>query len=600
MLHERQPEEEISLVTPSKPACTESQITAGSDRSGVRGAHKGWTIQVGERTHWNTIQVQARGKGSALGALGQAARAVICAGFLAASPALHADAKEWFGGINSWFEGNLWGHWDGDTWVPTGVPNASSDVTIASGFVELGEGNGFARTLFARNANLFIHKGGVLRTTDVVGIREDLTPSVPTVDIRNPNSLWYHSGDLFLLAFGFGSGPRFGELQIFDGGSFVMEGGGVFEMATHNPDNLAAVRVVGPNSLFRVNKLVVAKDGWGVLEVRDGALARVANGMSLTGSESAIAQIDLLGKPGSRGVLETGKIGLSGGVGRIVFDGGVLQPAGSSANDPDFIKLYNDAELDLLIETGGAFIDTFHLPIGGSVPSFIGIQQDFTGFGGLTKAGAGALILYGPKNNYFGPTIVMEGFLHIDGTLVNSPVEVLANAVLGGTGTIQSSIVVREGGTLAPGGLTESGALTTRDVLLEPGSFLQFDLFGPGFFDSDFLDSEHGVVSFDGAELLLTLHFQPSVDAQFLLARASSFQGLLTWDGQPLFEGSIFTATTGEYSQTFSISYAYPLAGSDNNLVIVAIPEPKALPLVILVAAWATIGLLRRRFVRHK
>lgn len=89
--------------------------------------------------------------------------------------------------------------------------------------------------------------------------------------------------------------------------------------------------------------------------------------------------------------------------------------------------------------------------------------------GGLIKIGSGALILAG-ANTYAGPTLVTQGALEVDGSIV-SATSVFSGASLRGVGTV-GAINVLSGGVLAPGNAAQPfGTLrATGNVAFAPGS----------------------------------------------------------------------------------------------------------------------------------
>jgi autotransporter-associated beta strand protein len=100
--------------------------------------------------------------------------------------------------------------------------------------------------------------------------------------------------------------------------------------------------------------------------------------------------------------------------------------------------------------------------------------------GGLTKTGAGTMLLSG-ASNYAGPTTVSQGRLKIDGSIANSAVSVSGGASLGGRGSIAGTVVVAGGssaatrGTLdltdgAPGTLWLTNANASATVLTLGGA----------------------------------------------------------------------------------------------------------------------------------
>ncbi|MFO2463448.1 autotransporter domain-containing protein [Pseudomonas sp. 15FMM2] len=93
-------------------------------------------------------------------------------------------------------------------------------------------------------------------------------------------------------------------------------------------------------------------------------------------------------------------------------------------------------------------------------------SNDISGHGGLTKQGIGSLVLTG-NNTYSGPTLVNQGLLAVNGSLI-SAVTVASSGVLGGSGTV-GSLNARSGGTVAPG--NSIGTLNVAgDVRFDAGS----------------------------------------------------------------------------------------------------------------------------------
>lgn len=154
-------------------------------------------------------------------------------------------------------------------------------------------------------------------------------------------------------------------------------------------------------------------------------------------------------------------------------------------------------------------------------------QQAISGAHGLTITGGGVFVLHSDAaavGSYTGPTTVEEGTFIMNNQLLFSDVEVLDGARLGGFGEFGGDILVREGATLAHGGLTGVGTMTADggDVTLEEDAFIEFRLDGSTAGDYDrlvFFES----LSLDGAELEIVLNFQPAVNNVFVLADNQSF-----------------------------------------------------------------------------
>jgi autotransporter-associated beta strand protein len=121
---------------------------------------------------------------------------------------------------------------------------------------------------------------------------------------------------------------------------------------------------------------------------------------------------------------------LGAAVGGLAFGGGTLQ----------FLSGFATNRAISLNAGGGAF-DT-----NGNDAALTGV---IGGSGGLTKIGAGALVLTA-ANAYTGPTTVSAGALVVNGSIANSAVTVNNGGILAGTGTVGAT-TINSGGTFAPG-----------------------------------------------------------------------------------------------------------------------------------------------------
>ena len=242
----------------------------------------------------------------------------------------------------------------------------------------------------------------------------------------------------------------------------------------------------------------------------------------------------------------------------------------------------------------------------GGLPKTINIQNEVTTFTGtITGGGTGEMTKTGPGRAVFdgnatypGATNVVEGTLEINGTVTNSPVTVLSNGRLSGSGTINTSLNV-DGGTLAPGSadLFGLGTLTVNgDVAF--ASTWEVSFLGP---DASLLDHS-GDFNANLQDITLAAGdtFSPQTFVPYLIYQGDSQAPL-----QGLFEnftpgGTVGfpTATgSGEINDTlFAAFINSTLDGqgnlvSGNGIVLYAIPEPGR----ALLLAVAAFGLLLRR-----
>ena len=75
------------------------------------------------------------------------------------------------------------------------------------------------------------------------------------------------------------------------------------------------------------------------------------------------------------------------------------------------------------------------------------------------------------------------GVLSVHGILSNSAVQVESGAKLGGAGTINGAVTIVSGGILSPGN-NGIGTLTVGSLVLNAGSFSNFELSTPGVIGS--------------------------------------------------------------------------------------------------------------------
>jgi len=145
-----------------------------------------------------------------------------------------------------------------------------------------------------------------------------------------------------------------------------------------------------------------------------------------------------------------------------------------------------DGSLTLLLNGGGikygaAFNDLRNITLGSSDGRLDTNGFDVTYAGTLTgtagqdlrKEGEGTLTLEGIQN-YAGTTVVNAGTLLVNGSHTAGAMSVNANAILGGTGTIEANTTVANNGTLSPG--NSPGILSIEgDLTLSSGATYVFE-----------------------------------------------------------------------------------------------------------------------------
>lgn len=224
------------------------------------------------------------------------------------------------------------------------------------------------------------------------------------------------------------------------------------------------------------------------------------------------------------------------------------------------------------------------------------VAPDIAGTGGLTKAGAGTLVLAaGSASVYTGATSVTEGVMEIVGSISGtSKVDVAATATLSGIGSINPAagghVRILAGGKLSPGpsvgpltvNLTGGGELDiSLGVAAANSQALLFNLDSTFFSDlvvvnGGALRIGDGVLEFDDFAFTPEFNFEP--------------EGTYTlFDGTSPILGSLGDALIGTIN---GLPFQLQLADSGNDLVLASIPEPTVA--ISLLAGLAILGRRRR------
>lgn len=204
----------------------------------------------------------------------------------------------------------------------------------------------------------------------------------------------------------------------------------------------ATGRVNVSGGIFNQNgtgqRLIIGEEGTGTMTINGtGVVNALGDAVLISGNATAVGVLNLEG-----GVLTTRRIvegGGNAGSATINFNGGLLK-AGPAAN-PDFLNGLDAAN----VLAGGARIDT-----NGNDITIGQALLDSATTGGLTKTGAGTLLLNG-VNTYTGTTTLTTG-------------------TLGGTGAIAGPLVVSASTTIAPGAAA-AGAFSVGGATTVSGTY---------------------------------------------------------------------------------------------------------------------------------
>src|SRR5262245_25644199 len=324
---------------------------------------------------------------------------------------------------------------------------------------------------------------------------------------------------------GCGCGPLVGTLTIADGG--VVNSPGPTSIAAGSTLNLGTGGLAGA-----IVTPAIANDGQIVANFTDtlalaaaisgaGSLSKAGAGtLILTGTNTYAGGTTIMG-----GTLQLGNGGASGSiVGNVTNNGtfainrsdaftfgGVISSSGAFQQNGTGTTIFTAANTytggttvnagtlrlgpggslaptgPLTVNAGGTFdLNSFNQTVGslagagnvtlgaatlttGSDNTSTTFSGTISGTGGLTKIGAGTLVLTG-TNPYSGATTVNGGRLTVNGAIPNSALTVDGGATLGGTGTIGSAVI--NNGTLSPGNSIGTITVNGNRVMTAAASYL--------------------------------------------------------------------------------------------------------------------------------
>jgi len=203
----------------------------------------------------------------------------------------------------------------------------------------------------------------------------------------------------------------------------------------------------------------------------------------------------------------------------------------------------------------------------------------------LVKEGSGTQTLAG-LSDYSGTTSIHHGALLVDGSISGSMLTVGPNGLLGGSGTISSSVAEIFGNVDPGAGI---GRLTIDSpTTFAAGSKLSITAagaFSAGFDYDQLTIGNLGSLTIAGGEISLALTYAPTLlDEITVIDLAGS--GVITGTFSNLLQGGLLAATFGGTPYFFEANY---FGGDGNDLTLVNVPEPAsalgfALGLGVLIA----------------
>lgn len=202
----------------------------------------------------------------------------------------------------------------------------------------------------------------------------------------------------------------------------------------------------------------VAESFSGVLSGLGNLRKAGTNTLTLTGTNTYAGQT----------IVSSGTLALSGagtlGSGVVQLNGGALDLSAVT------VAFTNSVNFNGGVLTGGS-MDVAQVASAQSGT----VSTALTGTGGLTKTGAGLLVLgAGVTHTYSGQTLVNEGKLKVDGIIASS-ITVANGASLGGHGVINGNVSMSAGSTIAAGGSV--GNLTVGSLTITAGTQVAWEVY---------------------------------------------------------------------------------------------------------------------------
>ncbi len=374
----------------------------------------------------------------------------------------------------------------------------------------------------------------------------------------------------------------------------------------------AFIEVTNPNTVLSATSLFKGIDGTDLL-TKTGAgtfsLEGIADNtrMRLQVNEGTLQ----LGKTSSSSVhavggtnaliLNNGTIRITGTGGDQIFDNSSIQINGGTfdlnGQSEALNILTSNASNGVITNQVAGTTSTLTLGTNNGTSLYTGKLQDDAGAMALQKIGTGSLTLTG-VNTFTGGTSVTNGRLIVSGSLTGSLTQV-SGGVLGGTGTIGDITVF--GGKISPGATAAGagiGKLKTGSLDMSTSGTFEVAI-STSTLESSMAEIEGDLsLGFSAATLSLT-----DIGTATALANGTQFTIMSytgTWDGGTFLFGSsdIADDTTFTFGlNTYRLDYdaASGIAGINDVVLTVIVPEPNTMSVLLLGGVGLLAGWRRRR-----